>query len=352
MSAAKFPIKTLRELAFRCGLPQTGTKPVLSARLKAAATEFTPVPADIRVLSIDLGLRNFAFSLLTVPRSSPLRTTSKTLSSKPARNQPPLVALHAWRHINLLLDTGVTGAEKLVDEGFSPSAMAQRTVQLVREQLLPLRPTHVLIERQRFRSAGQAAVQEWTLRVNTLEAMLYAAFATVRVLGGGWDGSLLAVPPSRVVRYLLGEEGIGEALFVERRALALLPEAGALSAKNGAVVEDGVVGTVTKKATNKDHKRKKIALLERALSPGSGTIKLASDEAQMMVEEFFAAGDKSKTRKSKKKAKEVGRETAPEIILDNTSTWVKRDDLSDCLLQGLVWLEWQRNIAEVRKTIF
>ena len=71
---------------------------------------------------------------------------------------------------------------------FSPASLARVTTALVRDALLPLRPTHVLIERQRFRSAGHAAVQEWTLRVNTLEAMLHAALRTVREYGL-WDTS-------------------------------------------------------------------------------------------------------------------------------------------------------------------
>ncbi|KAI1493117.1 mitochondrial resolvase Ydc2 [Biscogniauxia mediterranea] len=194
----------LQRLAFLCGISKTGTKTELVARLNAAALAATAAAtSEQRILSIDLGLRNLAFSLITAKPSSP--------SPSPFPLHPPRIQLHAWQHRILLERTPTKGAakeeakeEEKEGEGegeeevdaeaetgispdlYSPASLARVTMELVRDALLPLRPTHVLIERQRFRSRSHAAVQEWTLRVNSLEAMLHAALRMVREYGL-WD---------------------------------------------------------------------------------------------------------------------------------------------------------------------
>ncbi|KAI1634052.1 mitochondrial resolvase Ydc2 [Biscogniauxia mediterranea] len=192
----------LQRLAFLCGISKTGTKTELVARLNAAALAATAaVASEQRILSIDLGLRNLAFSLITAKPSSP--------SPSPFPLHPPRIQLHAWQHRILLERTPTKGAAKeeekegegegegeeevdaeadtgISPDPYSPASLARVTTALVRDALLPLRPTHVLIERQRFRSRSHAAVQEWTLRVNSLEAMLHAALRTVREYGL-WD---------------------------------------------------------------------------------------------------------------------------------------------------------------------
>ncbi|KAI0598741.1 mitochondrial resolvase Ydc2 [Biscogniauxia sp. FL1348] len=213
----------LQRLAFLCGISKTGTKTELVARLNAAALAATAAAAapaegwpgsEQRILSIDLGIRNLAFSLITAKPSSPSSPSSSSSSPSPLPMHPPHIQLHAWKHRVLLERPPTKGAsgedekggegEKEVDADaetgtspdlYSPASLARVTTALVRDDLLPLRPTHVLIERQRFRSCGHAAVQEWTLRVNTLEAMLHAALRTVREYGlwdTGTPGSAIA----------------------------------------------------------------------------------------------------------------------------------------------------------------
>ncbi|KAK0651616.1 mitochondrial resolvase Ydc2 [Cercophora newfieldiana] len=309
MSLSNLSAKALHRLATHCGLSKNGTKAILTARLQSAALNYSPLPPSARILSIDLGLRNFAFSLLTVPPSSPLNPSSPKPSPNPkSTKKQPLVTLHAWRHINLLEQQQKENKNEKEspntndnddDDPFAPPSMSHRAVSLILQHLLPLNPTHILIERQRFRSGGQAAVQEWTLRVNTLEAMLYASLATIKALNiKKWNGQLLAVPPSRVVKYLVGDEGVGERLLLER-------------------------------------------MLE------AGGLELASEEVRAMATAFREAGQK-KGRKGKKGEEDVS--VAEEVGLD-TGTWTKRDDLTDCLLQGIVWLEWHRNVDEMKRTV-
>ncbi|KAL2160188.1 hypothetical protein VTH06DRAFT_1844 [Thermothelomyces fergusii] len=239
----------LRTLCSSCGLPKTGTKPVLVQRLRRAAGQFRPVPPEARILSIDLGLKNFAYALL-----SPAAPPGRKRAADGLLNVP--VHLHAWDRLDLTLRshrpdaTGKATAssassassssassssasakekedeeEKDKDgEAYSPAALSALTAHLVRTRLLPLRPTHVLIERQRFRNRGGAAVTEWTLRVNSLEAMLHAALAALRGVpvptaappgsgSGGdggdlvWDGPMCSVLPRTVVGFLFPAGG-------------------------------------------------------------------------------------------------------------------------------------------------
>lgn len=70
------------------------------------------------------------------------------------------------------------------NEQFTPANLASIANHLATNVLLPLKPTHILIERQRFRSGGGSAVLEWTLRVNTLESMFFAVFECLRMQWG------------------------------------------------------------------------------------------------------------------------------------------------------------------------
>ncbi|KAK1761214.1 mitochondrial cruciform cutting endonuclease 1 [Echria macrotheca] len=328
-------LDALQHLAFHCGLSKTGTKQLLAQRLRTTAREYEPLPPDARVLSIDLGLRNFAFSLMT---PGPDR-----------RKHGPLIHLHAWQHVNLLL-AGSTNkaASSDIESGspdFSPGIMAQRATELVHDRLLPLRPTHILIERQRWRTAGRPSVQEWTIRVNTLEAMLYGIFATLQARGL-WDGKVIPIPPARVVRYLIGDGGMGRDLFSRRKTPLLLEERISTGPETPEV--DPVTSSRGRKPTSADAKIEKIRLLQEVLNRGDA-IGFITPEADIGRLQFSnEAGAKPSGKKSTKKAAEgvtgVGQEAG------NVSRLTKRDDLSDCLFQGVTWLEWQDNIESLRKT--
>jgi cruciform cutting endonuclease 1 len=356
------PAKILQQLASRCGLSTTGTKAILKERLTDAVLNTKPTTPSARILSIDLGLRNFAFSLFTIPPTSPLLDPSAPAPAspppttlKPRGNQkakdPPLITLHAWRHIDLVstlteslapLPTTTDTPSEAPAPTFTPSTLAPLTTTLILSQLLPLKPTHILIERQRFRSSSQATVLEWTLRVNTLESMLYASLTTIKTLNPAiWDGELIAVAPKRVVRYL-----DGEGLLEGERAVGVL-RGGVLEK----VKEEG--GQRLARFTAREQKKRKVKLLEELLE--EGRVEVGSEEVGAMVEVFrekygkdtekgekgadWKAGRRGKKEKKKKGGAE-GEEGA---------TLTKKDDLSDCLLQGIVWLEWQRNVAEMQR---
>ncbi|KAK0740728.1 mitochondrial resolvase Ydc2 [Schizothecium vesticola] len=269
--------KYLQSASLQCGLPLTGSKPTLMSNLRAAAAAPTTLTPTSRILSIDLGLRNLAFALLT-PTHTPKKQHNLTL--------------RAWTRLDLL----PPDLNKPTHD-FSPPSIAHLAVSLLHTHLLPLSPTHILIERQRFRSGGAAPVLEWTLRVNALETALYAALATLRHLEV-WEG-----------RVVTGEEATrGKARATGSKAMKLA----------------------------------KIRLVEASLREGKA-VGLGTDEVREAVRRFLAAGESRGRKKGGKKAEGEGVETV------ETDDGKKRDDLADCLCQGVAWLQWQRNLEDLKK---
>lgn len=307
--------KSLQATSLHCGLPLTGSKPALISNLRAAASTPTTLTPTSRILSIDLGLRNLAFALLT-PTPTPKKHN---------------LTLHAWTRLDLLPPGD--DLAKPTTHDFSPPSIASLAVSLLHTHLLPLSPTHILIERQRFRSGGAAPVLEWTLRVNALETALYAALATLRHRGV-WGGEVVCVPPQRASRFLVGD-GMGDG---EGGVLWEGGEGGRLLLR-GEV--EGVEETGKKQVTgSKAMKLAKIRLVEASLREGKA-VGLGTDEVKEAVRRFLAAGETKGRRKGGKKAhREAG------VEADDSK---KRDDLADCLCQGVAWLQWQRNLEELKQ---
>ncbi|CAK7270960.1 hypothetical protein SEPCBS57363_004368 [Sporothrix epigloea] len=160
-----------------------------------------------------MGVRNLAYCLLQVD--------NKTDQS----NGHPVPQLVAWERLSLIgggkeIAGHGTASAELPASAFSPPAMATVAARLVRDRLLPLAPTHILIERQRFRSGGGAAVLEWTVRVNSLEAMLHGILAYQQLDASNKSKktknstfqAIQAVSPQRVSQFLLrgGLDSSGE----------------------------------------------------------------------------------------------------------------------------------------------
>ena len=128
-----------------------------------------------RILSIDMGIQNLAFCVVDVELGG---TTHE-------------MHVVAWRRLTLmsfLPSASSSESSPLPDRSssalYGSSNLALAAQSLLTRTLLPYGPTTILIEKQRYRTQGFAAVQEWTLRVNTLEAALWGVLATLR---GGKD---------------------------------------------------------------------------------------------------------------------------------------------------------------------
>lgn len=258
-----------------------------------------------RIVSIDMGIRNLAMCTVVVPEDwhSEQKTTV------------PLV--QHWTRIGVSKKAAAETPAEEVDraatkEAFDPRTYAQHAYDLVSSCILPHGPSQILIERQRFRSMGGSAVQEWTLRVNMFEAMIYASLKTFSEQKL-WNGSVHAVTPAKISKFWLGDDG-------------------------GSVGSSGPKGSKTKSA--------KIALVGDWLSTGQqcefeGE---AVDIAQAYRAKLAGRAKRAKGEQDVRAKRDLGR---PAIG--------KLDDLADCLLQAMAWIRWEENrralISEERKVM-
>lgn len=290
-------VAQLKELLAAIGSRTTGTKDQLTTRLesdlhrpKLAKLAQYRNPEPTRIVSIDMGIKNLG---LCVADISFAKSDAGAGSGTTAR-----MRVDRWQRLNLVGANGPGADAEDADGagGFSPAALSAVAVRLVRDELLPHRPAAVLVERQRWRSGGRAAVAEWTLRVNALEAMLWAVF---RALGPGpqapVDGrdeqrrpgpELHAVSPARVAAFWL--PGLRR---VEKKAKVDLVRA---SAARGAL--------------------------------GAVEVRFGEDAADV-AQGFGAAGGRARRRD-----------------VDGTVTGRRKlDDLADSFLQAGAWAAWEAN---------
>ncbi|PYH73877.1 uncharacterized protein BO88DRAFT_432221 [Aspergillus vadensis CBS 113365] len=378
--------KALQQIAQKTGIQSSGTKAVLVERLEGELAPLiiplqTQHDADgkkkttrkkngdddgIRLLSIDMGIRNLAFAVLHAPLlSSHSSSLSSAVSSETGtpkditRKGNNTITLTAWKRLSipdlchaqhhqyqrhdqeeissLILPT--TNTPKLkpksketkakAKEDFSPSVYARHAYTLITTLLSTYNPTHILIERQRFRTGGGSAVQEWTIRVGVLEGMLYAVLETVNssgLLSSGGKVQVYPVEPGRVSRFW----GEGE-------------EVGDIGDGGG---EGEVVKKTKKRKSVRDVKKMKIGLVRGWLSSsgfdsdvgdgdGDGDegrrVMIGDDEVRKLADSFLEKCE------GKRRIKKAGGEDG-EDSLDIG----KLDDLADCLVQGVTWLKWQR----------
>lgn len=364
----KFTANQLKQIARLCGKSRSGTKPAITDRIIGDLKEFKPLAPGTRILSIDLGIRNLAYSLLEVPGSSQ-EISSKKRRTKTADSDPLPPILHAWERLALIPKAGIVrtppkkkkGKKTAADdnagldealnlaaeedepatkatkskskkgkntaatapeepppdtqaaalaalkddpttvpiaiEDFSPTRLSSLAVELILTRLLPLKPDLVILEQQRFRSMGGNSVFEWTLRVNSLESMLYAVFTTLRQLGLWPGGKLEGVVARNVLEFMAVQEGVGWMKWVKE------------------VKGDN-------KRIKKDIARKMLGA-NKLLQIGEG------EGVKAVVKEYV---DKWELKGTRRKPVAGGAEGLKKL-----------DDLADCLLQGIAFIRWQEN---------
>lgn len=298
----------LQRTAALTGNPVTGTKTQLRSCLEqdyqqtqdaySAQREGSGL-RELRVLSIDMGIRNLAFALLTsnVPQNHTIKQV-----------QRPMV--EQWRRVSVSatstgrLKTDIMGGEPqsstmqetgsmAVKESFEPHVMATYALEYAR-YFASLRPTHILIERQRFRSAGGSSVQEWTIRVGMFESMLYAIFGAMHDRDN-FHAITQPILPARVNKFWLETEGV-------------------LPSSYGMTQESDKINSLRAKTLKIELVRR---MVQHDRADKSDSLVSFSDETQTVCE-LFSTKPKGRSSRS------VG----------------KLDDLSDSLLQGLAWLRW------------
>ncbi|KAF9884186.1 hypothetical protein FE257_002244 [Aspergillus nanangensis] len=348
----------LQRIAQATGIQSSGPKAPLIQRLASELAQCEYRPDDhgsktttLSILSIDMGIRNLAFAHLLVPQSSSPAVGGKRSSSSTPPHSPLITTspisptLNAWRRLAIsdlhLVPPSFSSStandnpnnpstipRNLPDlvptskETFAPALYAQLAYDLLTSLLDTYRPTHVLIERQRFRSGGGSAVQEWTLRVGVFEGMLYAvlyALQQERVRRGAGLHSSSSLSPSPIV------------VGIEPQRVARYWGDGLSLSHSPSQSEDGEKRGKKKATSSREGKRIKIDLVGRWLDSAAGVPSkvLVGEDPDLhgwvdgYLQRWKGAGKRTK------------RTTAgPEIG--------KLDDLADCLLQGVTWLEWQK----------
>lgn len=256
----------------------------------------------------------------------------------------------------------ITKEKEKEKDAFAPDVYAAYAYTLISSLIAAYRPTHVLIERQRFRSGGGSAVLEWTLRVGVLEGMLYAVLHTLRQERGGDIADLVirGVEPRRVVRYwlegssVLGKGDAGEKSEVGEKEKEKKPNArevkkakidlvgrwlSAAMQTNAPPDSDGGLKEL-KLGTATDNK---IVLADKSECPALHAV------AGAYLRKWQGQTQASKKGKGKgsRALKSGSLSPLPGSPLSDMGDEVaavdlgKLDDLADCLLQGVTWVEWQ-----------
>ncbi|KAI9658532.1 MAG: hypothetical protein M1829_006758 [Trizodia sp. TS-e1964] len=319
----------LKSIAVSCGINSSGTKALLTSRMleelqisrlpeALGPSRETPKTKDdgLRILSIDMGIRNLAYCVLQLPSGSERNIITD--------NSP--VAVIAWKRISIshkhakIPSSTATKAKKSNSspeapepshgkEMFEPGLFANYAYKLFKDNLLLYHPTHILIERQRYRSMGSAAIQEWTIRVNMFEAMLYAVLHTLRE-ERVWAGSFYGVSPAKVGPFWVNENRTDKKCVKSETRKSKT------------------------KATKLKNKGAKIDQVGEWLDDGKIRVKLSSDEAQSTAVAFL--------KKWKYKGHRAEKRLSPPAS-QNEQPLDKLDDLADCLLQGMAWIRWEHN---------
>ena len=192
----------LKALAVAIGANSSGTKAHLTTELRTRLANgiFPSVSSRHNaakaktIVSIDMGIKNLAYCRLN-PSTSPGK-------------KPRLVE---WKRIDVFNPTTPSDLEddrhgNAGKDVYHPAIYASAAYNIITTLLQPNYETHILIERQRFRSMGGASVLEWTLKVNMFEAMLYAVLETLKKQGI-WEGEVHDIRPGHVSLFWLGKGG-------------------------------------------------------------------------------------------------------------------------------------------------
>ncbi|KAF2833709.1 ribonuclease H-like protein, partial [Ophiobolus disseminans] len=355
--------KTLQALLTRIGSASSGTKNILHARFqqdvcrprlfdlrpdwKKRLKDADPRFRKLRILSIDMGIKNLAYchAEVSFPGGDAMKPTMDI------EKWEKLSLVDATRDLRRPLpqekkESGAVAEEEV--DSYSLDVLSQTAYHFITRTALQLAPDIILIERQRWRSASSAAIQQWTVRVNTLEAMLWAILETLRTERltnisrakdevRKRDYEIHGVDPKRVGQYWLGQHAKA-AVEGEESCISI------------AEADEDLGGKVTKKIPrSKAEKKAKIALLRSWLSaepastaasmPKSGhTISFNIGHGAITARRALILPKASQKRGKRTKASIVGGE-------DNVQEQdlKKLDDITDCFLQATAWVAWETN---------
>lgn len=394
----------LKSLARETGIPTSGRKDELRQRLNDgfvtsvflngaghhdSLKKRRKEGGKMSVLSIDMGIQNLAFAHLIVRPPETISDTRDAYGGKKG-----LVTLNAWHRIGVqelgaaspspatqdaeaeiklqsLLPPSAfrtfTTKKQLLEEiddteehptktavagnkNFEPDTLSHNAFVLLSSLLQAYKPTHILIERQRFRSGGQSAVLEWSLRVGVFEGMLHAVLRTMRELGRfnksqNRDGGVVVdglevhpISPARIMQFW--DEGKSDTSLEEDDGSS--KKAKSRNERGVKRFKMDIVGDILSASTASHLGKKSLSCWEVAINTDK------DGESGPGVRDVVGAylrrwnPQPSVSTKLKTSTKTKSDSTSKEMYKID-----KMDDLADCLLQGLTWLEWQARRAKI-----
>ncbi|ORY09394.1 mitochondrial resolvase Ydc2 [Clohesyomyces aquaticus] len=360
--AAKLTVGFLKSLLTQIGSATGGRKDVLLSRLaqdlnRPRLTVEQGSNKTMRILSIDMGIKNLAFCIADVKCHEPVSKQDNGIE----------MSVAAWRRLDVAQEVSRlqtpptrTASDAVEDEDsedpYTPAALSRTAFNLLQNTLLPYNPDLILIERQRWRSGGGSAVQQWTVRVNTLEGMLWAILTALRAepiksgkstasrVANRHDYQIFGVDPKRVGNFWVGDEVKAK---TPKRSTKLDDEL--LLGPDGELEE--IVGGPTKAAKTLSRgqveKKARIKLVRSWLDSheSMSTAPTAQDPDDVLLSKplisFSFSEDADLTRQllcATSYAKERKRSTAIGV-----SRLKKLDDFTDCFLQAVAWVAWEQN---------
>lgn len=344
----------VKHLAFLTGLNSTGTKAQVCRTLVDRSTKPGLSASPCRILSVDMGVKNLAFCLLETRKlQGDEQNTDESLSLHlsdwkrldvserlVARNMDSSTASSSRISGDLTKETGAP-IETADDPTniYAPSSLCKIAFGLATE-FLEYKPDYILIERQRFRSGGAPAIQEWTVRVNMLESMLWASLETMRHQQSNTLKAqkqkfpdVLEMSPRRVGMFWL-TRGDFFPTPADIAASLMAPQ-------------EKIKAVETEVKKKSFEKKDKIALARHWLSLSLTTDDLTVDDnLAPMVASFCAP----KERQSRRKSKDDEHDEELEIR-ETSAISGKLDDLADCLVQAVTFALWEQNRERVREYV-
>lgn len=301
------------------------------------------------MVSIDMGIKNLAFCDVNVDYTG-------------GDARKPIMNVIKWDKLNLAdatrqlrrpLPNSPSGIKMEADEDeevdpYSLYVLSRTAHDFITRTVLAGDPDIILIESQRWRSGGGSAIQQWTVRVNTLEAMLWTTLHTIQVEHKGHnpkpkgdgprrDHETFGVDPKRVGQFWLGQH-----------AQAIAEREGKAASDIGldGLLEDDTTTSTKKIPRSKAEKKAKIAILRSwlATEPAStaSTTPVSAPKISFNIglgataaREALALPTVAKPRKKKAKDEEGDIVTAKDMK--------KLDDITDCFLQAAAWIAWESN---------